>query len=366
MLKVYRYYHVDPNTTAIIDDKIFLGCLDLAVRNVRRIERLEYGFEYLKYLEFEIPMTDEYLELCRLENYITNDDGDFIIKEIEPIPNSLWMKVHCDPNLELWTGQIIETFDCFRQDARSAIESIIALIPGWTLDWQYGLATGSITIQRSLSSPITILTDYWYEIDRTLECSFDTKNKILHCWRYASQDDQLRNSNSIVAISNQTGLKKLYSTQSSYGFATSLLPLGDADLRIGTINNDDDYVHLTGWSEKPITAVYKTTSTVMEKLRKAGRNELSTLQPHIFNTLSICISKDLKVGQYVYVLDDITGLLIIERVVEFVYYYDNPSKSSAILTSQPDDYLWDEDEAEKEVRKAIRVLVNRINALEDT
>ena len=292
----------------------FLQLID-TLKDIYTEETLSTGF---KTLCFKVPCLEEYFNAIQEENYVEDENSEYIIKEIINKDNN-FITVYCRENIETIMGTVYEVFDLYRLSTPQAIRYCLR-DTGWSLDFQ-STDYSVITYQTAYVSAYDMLKTLTEEYG--LEKWFDSKNKIVHIYDHRGKDLG-------AYYSNELRLKQLSKQSNTYDFATRVIPIGKDGLTIRSINGNKTFLENFSYSDKIITTVWINEDIdVSEKLKAAAEDYLNEIcQPRASYKLKLTdLGTTVGIGDNILLVDKIKNIKQKQRVVKIIRYPLAPEKS---------------------------------------
>ena len=333
---ILKFYDKDHNFLQLID----------AFKDIYTEETLSTGF---KTLCFKVPCIEEYFNAIQEENYVKDENSEYIIKEIINKDNN-FITVYCRENIETLTGTIYDVFDLYRLSTPQAIRYCLR-DTGWSLDFQstdYSIITYQMAYVSSYEMIKTLTEEYG------LEKWFDSKNKVLHIYDHRGKDLG-------AYYSNELRLKQLSKQSNTYDFATRLIPLGKDNLTIRGVNGNVLYLENFSYCNKIITAVWQNEDIdVAEKLKSAGLDYLNEIcQPRASYKLKLTdLGNTVEIGDNILLVDKIKNIKQKQRVVKIVRYPLAPEKSTLEISNLQVDLIQSILKNQRDTQKEISYLKN--------
>ena len=322
-------------------------------RNIYTTEILSTG---LKTLCFQIPCSDEFLEIIQEENYIETIDYSFIIKELILQDNN-FIEVHCAANIEQLTGRVFPVFDCLEMSL-SQIYSYCLQKSDWTLDYKsedFSIATYQQSNTTGYEMILQVAEDYGQEF------WFDTKNKVLRIY------DKM-GSNFGAYYSNELKLKQLVKQSSSYDYATVVYPIGKDGLGIADINNNKNYLEDYTYTNKTIETYFIDEEIeVAEQLKKKAEEYLAQVcMPRASYKLSLSsLGPTVKLGDEIMLVDKLKRIKQKQRVVKIIRFLREPERDSVEISNLQVDFARHFIKGQKEMKEEIVYLKNLYKKLSE-
>ena len=310
---MFRVYDTENNFKVLIDK-----CKDAYTTQL-----LETG---LTTLSFKLPVTSECLSQIAEEDYISTDDAEYIVKEMNFDGND-YFYINCRANIE-GLLYLLPIFDAFEINIQQTIEKALTLTNSdWTVDYQ-SKNTTAVTYALQHTTPYAILE--LLRADYGLEIIYDTKQQVVRVY------DQVGNSRGTY-FSNELNLKKLKKQSQTYDFATVLYPLGKDGLTIGVVNNGIDFIENFSYCNKYIPKYwYQDDIEHAEELLIAARAHLGQISAPV-TSYGLQLSElppETGLGDTIMLVDKIKQIKQKQRVVKIVRYPFNPEKDKLELSNQ--------------------------------
>jgi len=293
--------------------------------------QLEIG--QLDILDFLYPIADCKYKLILEECYIVTKNNEYVVKEVN-CSDENYDEYVCKVNIESIQGTVVDSI----QTVEQICEDVLTLAltgTGWSIG-TYNLDNR----KRSISKVNCTAYDVLQEIQSTYSCemSFDAINKRVNVFQSIGTDKG-------VYFSDKLNLKKIDNQRSSYDYITRLIPLGNDNMDITTVNGGKKYIENYQYSNKVLTAYWVDTDyTVPQDLYDDAVARLAYLSIPL-NCFSVDIYDLAKVSDKYQILDYSIGDFVTlvskerntrekQRIVQMVRYIDEPEKSTVQLANK--------------------------------
>ena len=308
-------------------DHNFLKIIDKDYKDLYHTKELDTGFQTLN---FKLPCKEEYLLIMDEENYVEEEQYNYIIKEIISDSND-FISVYCGPDIEDIQGSIFMIFDFFDGNLEQAYNYCLS-----NTDWTVSYNSENKSIV-SYQEPNVNAYEMINKIakDYNQERWFDTKNKILYIY------DTIGNNDGNIYYSNELKIKNLSKQSQTYDYATVLYPIGKDGLTISSINNGKPYLENFSYTNKYIEKIWINEDyDIPEELMKAGERYLNDISaPKASYKLKLSdLGYNINIGDVIFIVDKIKHVKQQQRVVKIVEYPDAPEKSSVDLSNIQVDF----------------------------
>ena len=324
-------------------DYKFLKLLS-SFRNAYTTETLSTG---LKTLCFQVPCTEEFLNIIQEENYAETADYSFVIKELLLEDND-FITVHCAPNIEQLKHRIFPAFDALNM-ALPQIYTYCLSFGDWTLDYQStNLTMATYQLPRVSGYEMIELLAADFEQDLW----FDTKNKVLRVYDRMGSDFG-------AFYSNELRLKRLIKQSSTYDYFTVLHPFGKDGLTIGLINNNRNFLEDFTYSNKYIEKYYVDEEIEAVEVLKAKAEKLlaDNCMPKASYKLQLSeLGEGVQLGDTIHLVDKLKKIKQKQRIVKITRYLREPERDSVEISNLQVDFARDFVKQQKEMKKEIDAL----------
>lgn len=288
----------------------------------------------LQVLSFEIPKW--HLKYFELEGYIETKEQNFVIKEITE-------RSDC---YEITCFQDVEVFQIFHKQKTYATKSVDFmlndLLPnGWQLinkaDARKRTVTGNDIDGYELIQKIVKTFE--------VEIIFDNKKKTLTVGNELMQDVG-------TYFTKELNLQEIFLTSESHELITRIIPIGNDNLGIESVNNGKNYIENTTNSKKIKTLYWEDNRyTNVQSLFEDAQKKLDQLSKfkRTYETKVIDLSKTLQykflqanIGDLVYLINSDTKTKEKFRITKLKRYINETLKSEITLGNKIDDLVTDE------------------------
>lgn len=288
----------------------------------------------LQVLSFEIPKW--HLKYFELEGYIETKEQFFVIKEIAE--RSDCYEVTCFQDVE-----VFQTFHKQKTYATKSVDFMLNdLLPsGWQLinkaDARKRTVTGNDIDGYELIQKI-IKT---FEV----EIIFDNKKKTLTVGNELMQDIG-------TYFTKELNLQEIFLTSESHELITRIIPIGNDNLGIESVNNGKNYIENTTNSKKIKTLYWEDNRyTNVQSLFEDAQKKLDQLSKfkRTYETKVIDLSKTLQykflkadIGDLVYLINSDTKTKEKFRITKLKKFINDTLKNEITLGNKIDDLVTDE------------------------
>ena len=288
----------------------------------------------LQVLSFEIPKW--HLKYFELEGYIETKEQNFVIKEIAE-------RSDC---YEITCFQDIEVFQIFHKQKTYATKSVDFMLndllpSGWQLinkaDARKRTVTGNDIDGYELIQKIVKTFE--------VEIIFDNKKKTLTVGNELMQDIG-------TYFTKELNLQEIFLTSESHELITRIIPIGNDNLGIESVNNGKNYIENTTNSKKIKTLYWEDNRyTNVQSLFEDAQKKLDQLSKfkRTYETKVIDLSKTLQykflqanIGDLVYLINSDTKTKEKFRITKLKRYINETLKNEIILGNKIDDLVTDE------------------------
>ena len=288
----------------------------------------------LQVLSFEIPKW--HLKYFELEGYIETKEQFFVIKEITE-------RSDC---YELTCFQDIEVFQIFHKQKTYATKSVDFMLndllpSGWQLinkaDARKRTVTGNDIDGYELIQKIVKTFE--------VEIIFDNKKKTLTVGNELMQDIG-------TYFTKELNLQEIFLTSESHELITRIIPIGNDNLGIESVNNGKNYIENTTNSKKIKTLYWEDNRyTNVQSLFEDAQKKLDQLSKfkRTYETKVIDLSKTLQykflqanIGDLVYLINSDTKTKEKFRITKLKRYINETLKNEITLGNKIDDLVTDE------------------------
>ena len=288
----------------------------------------------LQVLSFEIPKW--HLKYFELEGYIETKEQNFVIKEITE-------RSDC---YEITCFQDVEVFQIFHKQKTYATKSVDFmlndLLPnGWQLinkaDARKRTVTGNDIDGYELIQKIVKTFE--------VEIIFDNKKKTLTVGNELMQDVG-------TYFTKELNLQEIFLTSESHELITRIIPIGNDNLGIESVNNGKNYIENTTNSKKIKTLYWEDNRyTNVQSLFEDAQKKLDQLSKfkRTYETKVIDLSKTLQykflqanIGDLVYLINSDTKTKEKFRITKLKRYINETLKNEITLGNKIDDLVTDE------------------------
>lgn len=288
----------------------------------------------LQVLSFEIPKW--HLKYFELEGYIETKDQFFVIKEIAE-------RSDC---YEITCFQDVEVFQTFHKQKTYATKSVDFMLndllpSGWQLinkaDARKRTVTGNDIDGYELIQKIVKTFE--------VEIIFDNKKKTLTVGNELMQDIG-------TYFTKELNLQEIFLTSESHELITRIIPIGNDNLGIESVNNGKNYIENTTNSKKIKTLYWEDNRyTNVQNLFEDAQKKLDQLSKfkRTYETKVIDLSKTLQykflqanIGDLVYLINSDTKTKEKFRITKLKRYINETLKNEITLGNKIDDLVTDE------------------------
>lgn len=288
----------------------------------------------LQVLSFEIPKW--HLKNFELEGYIETKEQNFVIKEIAE-------RSDC---YEITCFQDIEVFQIFHKQKTYATKSVDFMLndllpSGWQLinkaDARKRTVTGNDIDGYELIQKIVKTFE--------VEIIFDNKKKTLTVGNELMQDIG-------TYFTKELNLQEIFLTSESHELITRIIPIGNDNLGIESVNNGKNYIENTTNSKKIKTLYWEDNRyTNVQSLFEDAQKKLDQLSKfkRTYETKVIDLSKTLQykflqanIGDLVYLINSDTKTKEKFRITKLKRYINETLKNEITLGNKIDDLVTDE------------------------
>lgn len=288
----------------------------------------------LQVLSFEIPKW--HLKYFELEGYIETKDQFFVIKEIAE--RSDCYEVTCFQDVE-----VFQTFHKQKTYATKSVDFMLNdLLPsGWQLinkaDARKRTVTGNDIDGYELIQKIVKTFE--------VEIIFDNKKKTLTVGNELMQDIG-------TYFTKELNLQEIFLTSESHELITRIIPIGNDNLGIESVNNGKNYIENTTNSKKIKTLYWEDNRyTNVQSLFEDAQKKLDQLSKfkRTYETKVIDLSKTLQykflkadIGDLVYLINSDTKTKEKFRITKLKKFINDTLKNEITLGNKIDDLVTDE------------------------
>lgn len=288
----------------------------------------------LQVLSFEIPKW--HLKYFELEGYIETKEQNFVIKEIAE-------RSDC---YEITCFQDIEVFQIFHKQKTYATKSVDFMLndllpSGWQLinkaDARKRTVTGNDIDGYELIQKIVKTFE--------VEIIFDNKKKTLTVGNELMQDIG-------TYFTKELNLQEIFLTSESHELITRIIPIGNDNLGIESVNNGKNYIENTTNSKKIKTLYWEDNRyTNVQSLFEDAQKKLDQLSKfkRTYEIKVIDLSKTLQykflqanIGDLVYLINSDTKTKEKFRITKLKRYINETLKNEITLGNKIDDLVTDE------------------------
>lgn len=288
----------------------------------------------LQVLSFEIPKW--HLKYFELEGYIETKEQNFVIKEIAE-------RSDC---YEITCFQDIEVFQTFHKQKTYATKSVDFMLndllpSGWQLinkaDARKRTVTGNDIDGYELIQKIVKTFE--------VEIIFDNKKKTLTVGNELMQDIG-------TYFTKELNLQEIFLTSESHELITRIIPIGNDNLGIESVNNGKNYIENTTNSKKIKTLYWEDNRyTNVQSLFEDAQKKLDQLSKfkRTYETKVIDLSKTLQykflkadIGDLVYLINSDTKTKEKFRITKLKKFINDTLKNEITLGNKIDDLVTDE------------------------
>ena len=288
----------------------------------------------LQVLSFEIPKW--HLKYFELEGYIETKEQFFVIKEIAE--RSDCYEITCFQDVE-----VFQTFHKQKTYATKSVEFMLNdLLPsGWQLinkaDARKRTVTGNDIDGYELIQKIVKTFE--------VEIIFDNKKKTLTVGNELMQDIG-------TYFTKELNLQEIFLTSESHELITRIIPIGNDNLGIESVNNGKNYIENTTNSKKIKTLYWEDNRyTNVQSLFEDAQKKLDQLSKfkRTYETKVIDLSKTLQykflqanIGDLVYLINSDTKTKEKFRITKLKKFINDTLKNEITLGNKIDDLVTDE------------------------
>lgn len=288
----------------------------------------------LQVLSFEIPKW--HLKYFELEGYIETKEQFFVIKEIAE-------RSDC---YEITCFQDVEVFQTFHKQKTYATKSVDFMLndllpSGWQLinkaDARKRTVTGNDIDGYELIQKIVKTFE--------VEIIFDNKKKTLTVGNELMQDIG-------TYFTKELNLQEIFLTSESHELITRIIPIGNDNLGIESVNNGKNYIENTTNSKKIKTLYWEDNRyTNVQSLFEDAQKKLDQLSKfkRTYETKVIDLSKTLQykflkadIGDLVYLINSDTKTKEKFRITKLKKFINETLRNEITLGNKIDDLVTDE------------------------
>ena len=288
----------------------------------------------LQVLSFEIPKW--HLKHFELEGYIETKEQNFVIKEIAE-------RSDC---YEITCFQDVEVFQIFHKQKTYATKSVDFMLndllpSGWQLinkaDARKRTVTGNDIDGYELIQKIVKTFE--------VEIIFDNKKKTLTVGNELMQDIG-------TYFTKELNLQEIFLTSESHELITRIIPIGNDNLGIESVNNGKNYIENTTNSKKIKTLYWEDNRyTNIQSLFEDAQKKLDQLSKfkRTYETKVIDLSQTLQykflkadIGDLVYLINSDTKTKEKFRITKLKKFINDTLKNEITLGNKIDDLVTDE------------------------
>lgn len=288
----------------------------------------------LQVLSFEIPKW--HLKHFELEGYIETKEQNFVIKEISE-------RSDC---YEITCFQDVEVFQIFHKQKTYATKSVDFMLndllpSGWQLinkaDARKRTVTGNDIDGYELIQKIVKTFE--------VEIIFDNKKKTLTVGNELMQDIG-------TYFTKELNLQEIFLTSESHELITRIIPIGNDNLGIESVNNGKNYIENTTNSKKIKTLYWEDNRyTNVQSLFEDAQKKLDQLSKfkRTYETKVIDLSQTLQykflkadIGDLVYLINSDTKTKEKFRITKLKKFINDTLKNEITLGNKIDDLVTDE------------------------
>lgn len=288
----------------------------------------------LQVLSFEIPKW--HLKFFELEGYIETKEQNFVIKEIAE-------RSDC---YEITCFQDIEVFQIFHKQKTYATKSVDFMLndllpSGWQLinkaDARKRTVTGNDIDGYELIQKIVKTFE--------VEIVFDNKKKTLTVGNELMQDVG-------TYFTKELNLQEIFLTSESHELITRIIPIGNDNLGIESVNNGKNYIENTTNSKKIKTLYWEDNRyTNVQSLFEDAQKKLDQLSKfkRTYETKVIDLSQTLQykflkadIGDLVYLINSDTKTKEKFRITKLKKFINDTLRNEITLGNKIDDLVTDE------------------------
>lgn len=288
----------------------------------------------LQVLSFEISKW--HLKYFELEGYIETKEQFFVIKEIAE--RSDCYEVTCFQDIE-----VFQTFHKQKTYATKSVDFMLNdLLPS---GWQ--LINKADARKRTVTGNDIDGYDLIQKIVKTFEVEiiFDNKKKTLTVGNELMQDIG-------TYFTKELNLQEIFLTSESHELITRIIPIGNDNLGIESVNNGKNYIENTTNSKKIKTLYWEDNRyTNVQSLFEDAQKKLDQLSKfkRTYETKVIDLSKTLQykflqanIGDLVYLINSDTKTKEKFRITKLKRYINETLKNEITLGNKIDDLVTDE------------------------
>lgn len=288
----------------------------------------------LQVLSFEIPKW--HLKYFELEGYIETKEQNFVIKEIAE-------RSDC---YEITCFQDVEVFQIFHKQKTYATKTVDFMLndllpSGWQLinkaDARKRTVTGNDIDGYELIQKIVKTFE--------VEIIFDNKKKTLTVGNELMQDIG-------TYFTKELNLQEIFLTSESHELITRIIPIGNDNLGIESVNNGKNYIENTTNSKKIKTLYWEDNRyTNVQSLFEDAQKKLDQLSKfkRTYETKVIDLSQTLQykflkadIGDLVYLINSDTKTKEKFRITKLKKFINDTLRNEITLGNKIDDLITDE------------------------
>lgn len=290
----------------------------------------------LDQLHFTYPLEDECNKLIDYECYVSTEDDEYIVKEINLQTTDsgiTWVEYVCDLNIEPLKGTLIDNFAPGNVAAEDAANLALAGT-GWAVGYC------DITKVRTAAQTQCTVLDALTDISTAYACeiTFDTTNHLvnLHIKQGADRG---------AYFAEQLNLKTLQVQGNSRDYVTRIYPVGKDGMTIASVNGGVSYISNYQYSTKVVEAYWiDNRYTVASDMLADADERLNYLSmpTRAYSADIVDLAResdkwnllDFSLGDFIWLLSESTGVREQQRIVKIDRYLEEPERSTCEIANR--------------------------------
>lgn len=303
------------------------------LKDVKDDYKIEKKINEVDTLTFEYPKSGIYFDKIKEEDYIDLEDGtEYVVKEINYADEN-YMEYVCQLNVEYLKGATVEHFKTYT-DCKSAMNLALAGT-GWSIGDYDSVPSYSRNVEKNYCSAYDVIKEIQdiYKVEMT----FDYVNMKVNIY---NRMGNLRGKYFIKDLN----LKQLKNQNSSYDFATRMIPIGKNGLTVAGVNGGKDYIENHDYSQKNFTIywednrytdpndlLYDATIRLAELAYPQESYSADVYDlARVSNEYSVL---DYDLGDWIHLIDKNAKIYDEQRIIDIVVYPNYPEKNTIELAN---------------------------------
>ncbi|URZ15337.1 phage tail spike protein [Clostridium felsineum] len=283
-------------------------------------------------LSIYIPITDPNYNVVAEEYYIRTKDNEYVIKEIN-INDDNYKELYCEVNVEELKGTLVEDFNQVQGQCEGTANLALSYTNGWSV------AYCDVNKKRNVVKKQCTVYDIIQEIQDIYKCDivFNAINKEIFIYQSVGSDKG-------VYFTEELNLKQLQLQSNTNDYITQLIPIGNNNMTIESVNNNLKYISNYQYTTKVIQAYWiDNRYTIPQDLYEDAVERLNELsKPKRSYSVSVIdlakINKDyaildFDIGDSITLLSKSKKIRDNQRIKKITIYPDEPEKNTVEISN---------------------------------